>query len=358
MKVARVNRDGPQVVDAHRGLRRDLHAAARHHGRERRAAGHPARPGRQLHRAAVGRRRLRPDARDAACSRPGRSPTCSGAGSCSRRGSCCSPSLRCCAAWRPARSPSTSSAALQGIGGAVMFATALALIAQEFHGPRARARRSGSGGRRSAARWRSGRWWAACSPRRSGWEWIFFVNVPIGIAAVVLTLVQACGSRATPDARGIDWAGSSRSRAGRCSCSSSRSSAANEEGWGSTLIVVLPRRLRRAAASCSSAIELRQERPMLDLSAVPQADASPARRSWPSRCRPRCSRCSSTSRSISRTCSASRRWRPGVRFLPMTVVSFVVAPIAGRAVRAGAGARLARRRPTAGRRRAAADGRR
>ena len=44
--------------------------------------------------------------------------------------------------------------------------------------------------------------------------------------------------------------------------------------------------------------------------AVPQARRSTARRSPPSRCRRRCSRCSCTSRSTSRTRWATRRWRP------------------------------------------------
>ena len=50
---------------------------------------------------------------------------------------------------------------LQGIGGAAMFATSLSLIAQAFSGPTA-GRRSASGARRSAPRWRSGRSSAAC----------------------------------------------------------------------------------------------------------------------------------------------------------------------------------------------------
>ena len=39
-----------------------------------------------------------------------------------------------------------------------------------------------------------------------GWEWIFFVNVPIGVIAVLLTLTQVAESR-DPDATGVDWAG-------------------------------------------------------------------------------------------------------------------------------------------------------
>ena len=39
-----------------------------------------------------------------------------------------------------------------------------------------------------------------------GWEWIFFVNVPIGIAAIVLTLSQVAESP-DPDAEPVDWPG-------------------------------------------------------------------------------------------------------------------------------------------------------
>ena len=54
-----------------------------------------------------------------------------------------------------------------------------------------------------------------------GWEWIFFVNVPIGIAAIVLTLTQVEESR-DPDAPAIDWLGLVTFSRRRCSCSSSR----------------------------------------------------------------------------------------------------------------------------------------
>src|SRR5204863_3314084 len=50
--------DGAQVVDLDRRLRGDVHAAARHHGRQRRAAADPERPERELHRLAVGGGRL------------------------------------------------------------------------------------------------------------------------------------------------------------------------------------------------------------------------------------------------------------------------------------------------------------
>ena len=39
-----------------------------------------------------------------------------------------------------------------------------------------------------------------------GWEWIFFVNVPIGVIAVFITLTHVEDSR-DPNATGVDWAG-------------------------------------------------------------------------------------------------------------------------------------------------------
>src|SRR5436190_13074007 len=75
---------------------------------------------------------------------------------------------------------------IQGIGGAIMFATALALISQEFHGKE-----------RGTA---FGVWGAtiggavAIGPLAGGvltswlsWRWIFLVNIPLGLGAGVLS---------------------------------------------------------------------------------------------------------------------------------------------------------------------------
>ena len=46
-----------------------------------------------------------------------------------------------------------------------------------------------------------------------GWEWIFFVNVPIGIGTVILAETQVGESR-DPEAKRLDWAGRPPSRSG------------------------------------------------------------------------------------------------------------------------------------------------
>ena len=79
---------------------------------------------------------------------------------------------------------------LQGIGAAAMFATSLALIAQEFHG-KERATAIGVWGATIGGAVAIGPLVGGVLTEGLGWEWIFFVNVPIGIAAMVLTETQA-----------------------------------------------------------------------------------------------------------------------------------------------------------------------
>src|SRR5256714_1130936 len=75
---------------------------------------------------------------------------------------------------------------LQGVGGAAMFATSLALLAQEFRG-RERGTAFGVWGATIGGAVAVGPLVGGALTDGFGWEWIFFVNVPIGIATIVLT---------------------------------------------------------------------------------------------------------------------------------------------------------------------------
>src|SRR5919108_2252334 len=77
--------------------------------------------------------------------------------------------------------------ALQGIGGAAMFATSLALIAQEFEG-RERGAAIGAWGATIGGAVAVGPLIGGALTDGLGWEWIFFVNIPIGAAAIALTV--------------------------------------------------------------------------------------------------------------------------------------------------------------------------
>ena len=64
-----------------------------------------------------------------------------------------------------------------------MFATSLALIGQEFHG-KDRATAFGVWGATVGGAVAIGPLVGGVITEHLGWEWIFFVNVPIGIAAI------------------------------------------------------------------------------------------------------------------------------------------------------------------------------
>src|SRR3954466_2686001 len=94
---------------------------------------------------------------------------------------------------------------LQGVGGAAMFATSLALIAQEFQG-RERGTAIGAWGATIGGAVAVGPLIGGALTEGLGWEWIFFFNVPIGIGAIILTTTKLANLKA-PDPAPIDWAG-------------------------------------------------------------------------------------------------------------------------------------------------------
>jgi EmrB/QacA subfamily drug resistance transporter len=93
----------------------------------------------------------------------------------------------------------------QGIGGAIMFATSLALLAQEFEG-RERGTAFGAWGATIASAAAVGPLLGGFLTEDFGWQSIFFINVPIGAAAIALAVMKLGESR-NPDGGRIDWIG-------------------------------------------------------------------------------------------------------------------------------------------------------
>ncbi len=93
----------------------------------------------------------------------------------------------------------------QGIGGATMFATSLALLAHAFRGPE-RGVAFGVWGAITGIAVAIGPVLGGALTSGLSWRWIFLVNVPIGIAAVVLTLLRVEES-SDPNARSPDLLG-------------------------------------------------------------------------------------------------------------------------------------------------------
>ncbi len=214
--------------------------------------------------------------------------------------------------------------ALQGVGGAAMFATSLALIAQEFEG-RQRASAIGIWGATVGGAVAVGPLVGGAITDALGWEWIFFVNVPIGIAAILLTETRLANVAAS-DPQPIDWPGLATFSLGLFGLIFGLIRG-NPEGWASAQILGS---LIGAGALLAAfiLIELRRENAMLDLKLfrVP-AFGGVSVVAW----------------ALSAGMFAMFLYitlyvqdilgysplQAGLRFLPVTLLSFFVAPIGG-----------------------------
>jgi EmrB/QacA subfamily drug resistance transporter len=216
---------------------------------------------------------------------------------------------------------------VQGTGAAAMFATALALIAQEFEG-RERANAIGIWGATVGGAVAVGPLIGGLLTDGLGWEWIFFVNVPIGIGAIFLTETKLENVKAT-DPQPIDWAGVFTFSAALFLLIFGLIRG-NPEGWGSPVIVIT---LSAAVVLMAAflVIETRREHAMLDLSLFRKPAFTGA---------------SLVALTLSAGMFAMFLYltlyiqdvlgysplQAGLRFLPTTLLSFFVAPLAGRAL--------------------------
>jgi EmrB/QacA subfamily drug resistance transporter len=151
--------------------------------------------------------------------------------------------------------------ALQGIGGAALFATALALIGHEYRGPERFAALAAWGATVGAAV-ASGPLVGGLLTDALGWRWIFFVNIPVGAFAFFVATRRIAESR-DEAARRTDVAGLVTFSAalflivfgiirGNASGWTSGTILASLIGGASVLVLFV-------------VVELRQERPMLDV---------------------------------------------------------------------------------------------
>jgi EmrB/QacA subfamily drug resistance transporter len=97
------------------------------------------------------------------------------------------------------------SRAFQGIGGAAMFATALALLAAAFHG-KDRGTAFGVFGATTGVAVAIGPVLGGALTSGLSWRWIFFVNVPICLVALAVSLTKVVESK-DPRAGRPDWIG-------------------------------------------------------------------------------------------------------------------------------------------------------
>jgi EmrB/QacA subfamily drug resistance transporter len=129
------------------------------------------------------------------------------------------------------------SRALQGIGGAVMFAVSLALVAQEFPAGRERGTAMGIYGSTIGVAVAIGPLVGGALTDGLGWRSVFFLNVPIGLAAVAVTYWKVRESR-DPNATRVDWAGLVTA-SGALFALVLALLRGNDQGWGSLTILSL-----------------------------------------------------------------------------------------------------------------------
>jgi EmrB/QacA subfamily drug resistance transporter len=213
----------------------------------------------------------------------------------------------------------------QGIGGAAMFATALALISQEFHG-KERGTAFGIWGATIGLAVAIGPLVGGMLTSWLSWRWIFLVNIPIGVGAVALAATKLRES-SDPEHSRLDPVGLV-TLTGGLFCLILALIEGNGQGWSSALIIGL---FAAAAVLLTAFViaQAAQETSMIDLTLFG---------------RPAFVGAQITAFAISSTLFAMFLYltlylqdvlrlsplQTGVRFLPLSLVSFVAAPLAGR----------------------------
>jgi EmrB/QacA subfamily drug resistance transporter len=215
--------------------------------------------------------------------------------------------------------------AVQGIGGGIMFATSLSLLAQDFHG-RERGVAFGIWGAVTGAAVAVGPLIGGLLTNYLDWRWIFYVNLPIGIITIAVSLWKIHESRNNNETR-TDWLGAIL-LSGALFTLVYGLIQANGWGWRSDGIVSL------FAASAILlvlflAVESYRKQPVLQLSLFKKPSFTGAQLA---------------ALTLSGSIFAFFLYitlyfqdvlgytplQAGVRFLPVTLVAFVVAAISGR----------------------------
>ena len=215
--------------------------------------------------------------------------------------------------------------ALQGIGGAAMFGVSLALIAQEFPSGKERGTAVGLYGATIGASVAIGPLVGGAITDGLGWEYVFFLNLPVGVAAIAATLAKVAESR-DPHATRLDWSGLVTFSASLFMLVLALLRG-NEEGWASGFILGL---LVGSGVLMAAflAIESRVREPMLPLGLFRIRSFTGVQLA--------AFAVSGSQFALFlyitlylQNILGHTPFEAGVRYLPITIASFIVAPIAG-----------------------------
>ena len=215
---------------------------------------------------------------------------------------------------------------LQGAGAAFLMPGSLSIITNTFQGPE-RGRALGLWAGISGMALGMGPVLGGLLVEKAGWEWIFFLNVPVALIAIPVTLYAVNESRDENATRRIDWLGIVTLSVGLGSLVLALVQA-NDYGWTSTRTLG---ELVLAAVGLVAfgLLQWRQSEPMLDLNFFRDRNFNAG---------------NVTAFLVSFSMFATfffitlymqsamglSALETGVRFLPMTLLIIVTAPIAGR----------------------------
>ncbi len=216
--------------------------------------------------------------------------------------------------------------AVQGIGGVMLFGVALPLIAAAFPDAKKRAGAIGAFGATLAAATAVGPLLGGALVDGPGWRWIFLINVPVGVFALIGARFVLTESKAT-NARKADWPGTVLLSTALVALVLGLIES-SEDGWGSaTVVSLLVSTVLLLAAFVIR--EARTAEPMLDLSLLRR----------PSFLGPALIALITSATLIASTSYVAlyfintlgyTPFQAGLRFLPLTVASFLAAPPAAK----------------------------
>jgi EmrB/QacA subfamily drug resistance transporter len=153
--------------------------------------------------------------------------------------------------------------ALQGLGGALLAPAALSILSTTFREGRERNLALGIWGAASGSGGAAGVLLGGVLTSYLGWSWIFFINVPVGLAVVALAPAFLAESRSELPHRHFDVAGAASVTSGLMLLVYALTSAARD-GWGSATTIGLLA-VSGALLVAFVGIELRSAAPLLPL---------------------------------------------------------------------------------------------
>jgi EmrB/QacA subfamily drug resistance transporter len=215
---------------------------------------------------------------------------------------------------------------VQGVGSAMMNPATLSIISATFP-PRQRGMAIGIWAGVSAMALAIGPLVGGVITQQINWSWIFFINVPVGILAIVVARLVITESKDTSEVQRLDLPGLLTSAVGLFALTYALIEA-NTYGWTSARIVAL---FAVAVVAMTSFIllELRQMVPMLDLSLFKNATFAGANVVMLMVALAMFGVFFFLSLFVQNVLGYSAT-QAGASFLPMTMLIVLVAPIAGR----------------------------